>query len=59
MRSILTQKEKKKHVADFIEKSSKTEAVNYTQVKKNVEMKTKKSPALRTVQDYGRSAKMT
>lgn len=59
VRSILTQKEKKKHVADFIEKSSKKEAVTYTEVKKNVELKTKKSPALRTVQDYGSSAKMT
>ena len=58
-RSILTQKEKKKHVADFIEKSSKKEAVIYSEVKKNVEKKTKKSPALRTVQDYGKSYNIT
>lgn len=58
-RSILTQKEKKKHVGDFIEKCSKKEAVIYSEVKKNVELKTKKSPKLRTIQDYGKSFNIT
>lgn len=58
-RSILTQKEKKKHVKDFIEKSSKKEAVNYAEVKKNIELKTKKAPALSTVKDYGKSFNIT
>jgi hypothetical protein len=58
-RSILTQKEKKKHVKDFIEKSSKKEAVNYAKVKKNIELKTKKAPALSTVKDYGKSFNIT
>lgn len=41
-RSILTQKEKKSHIYDFIEKKSKKEAANYTEVQENVEKKPKK-----------------
>ena len=58
-RSILTEKEKKKHVRDFIVKSSKKEAVTYPDVKKNVESKTKKALGLTTVKDYGKSFNIT
>lgn len=58
-RSILTQKEKKSHIYDFIEKKSKKEAVNYTEVQENVEKKTKKKIALRTVQETGQKLKIT
>jgi hypothetical protein len=58
-RSILTPKEKKKHVGDFIDKRSKVEAVTYAEVKENVEQKTGKAPALRTVKDYGKEFKVT
>jgi hypothetical protein len=58
-RSILTSKEKKRHVGDFIEKRAKKEAVTYPEVKKNVELKTRKRPALRTVNDYGKAFNIT
>ena len=58
-RSILTSEEKKKHVQAFIVKKSKVEAAKYEEVRKNVENKTGKSPKLRTVQDYGKSFKIT
>jgi hypothetical protein len=58
-RSILTLNEKKKHIHDFIEKRSKTEAVIYPEVRKNVEMKTKKAISITTVKKIGRSQKIT
>jgi hypothetical protein len=58
-RSILTPKERKKHIYDFVDKKSKSEAVKYTEVKKNVEKKTNKRPALRTVQRNGKSLGIT
>src|SRR5690349_20439987 len=58
-RSILTPKEKKKHVYSFIDKKSKTEAVQYAEVKNNIESKTGKSPEPRTVRRYGHSLKIT
>jgi hypothetical protein len=58
-RSILTPKEKKKHIGDYVEKRSKVEAATYSEVKKNVERKTKKVPSLRTVQRLGKSLKIT
>jgi hypothetical protein len=56
---ILTRKEQKKHVVDFIEKKSKVEAVTYPEVKENIEKKTKKTPKLRTVQNYGKLENFT
>jgi hypothetical protein len=58
-RSILTPKEKKKYIQDFIDKRSNTEAVQYAEVKENIEKKTGKLPALRTVQDYGEQSNIT
>ena len=55
----MTSKEKKTHVGDFIEKRAKKEAVTYQEVKKNVELKTKKRPALRTIKDYGKAFNIT
>lgn len=59
VRSILTPKEKKKHIGEFVAKRSKVEAATYPEVKKNVERKTKKAPSLRTVQRLGKSLKIT
>jgi transposase len=58
-RSILTEKEQKKHISKFIDKASDIEAVTYPQVVKNVERKTKKKPSLRTVQRIGKKFKFT
>ena len=58
-RSTLTEKEKKVHIHDFIEKKSKTEAVTYPEVKVNVEKKTKKAPSLTAVKRIGKSQKIT
>ena len=51
-RSLLIPKEKKRHIDDFVAKRSKVEAVNYSEVKDNVEKKTRKAPSLRTVQRW-------
>ena len=57
-RSILTQKEKKQHIRGFVDKSKK-EAVQYSEVKDNVEKKTGKTIALRTVQTCRKSLKIS
>ena len=54
LRSILTKKEKKKYVDQFINKSSKKNAVNYEEVKEHVENETNKSISLQTVRRIGR-----
>jgi transposase len=58
-RSILTQREEKLFIHDFIEKRSKSEAVNYPEVKVNVEKKTGKQMALRTVRTHGKDLKIS
>jgi hypothetical protein len=58
-RSILTSREKKLHIRDFVDNRSKTEAVIYSQVKDNVEKKTKKALGLSTVQRYGKDLKIS
>ena len=42
-RSILTNKEKKVHVYDFVDKKRQVEAATYEEVKRNVEKKTRKT----------------
>lgn len=58
-RSILTDKEKKTHIRDYVAKKSKVEAATYREVKKNVETKTKKSLSLTTVKRGGKSQNIT
>lgn len=58
-RSILTDKEKKTHIRDYVVKKSKVEAATYREVKKNVETKTKKSLSLTTVKRGGKSQNIT
>ena len=43
----------------YINKKSRKDAVNYPQVKKNVELKTGKDIKLRTVQEIGKNLQMT
>ena len=57
--SILTESEKKKEIVGYITKKSRKDAVNYPQVKKNVELKTGKEIKLRTVQEIGKNLQMT
>jgi hypothetical protein len=54
-RSILTNKEKKVHVYDFVDKKRQVEAATYEEVKRNVEKKTKKTLSLTTVKRAGKS----
>jgi transposase len=58
-RSILTPREKKVHIHDFATKKSKVEAVEYPEVKENVEKKTKKAISLRSVQKIGQSLRLS
>jgi len=58
-RSILTENEKKKEIVGYITKKSRKDAVNYPQVKKNVDLKTGKDIKLRTVQEIGKNLQMT
>jgi transposase len=53
-RSILTQKEKQKHIKQFVDKQAQFDAVNYSEVKVNIENKTGKEISLRTVQEKGK-----
>ncbi len=53
-RSILTEKEKKKEILGYIRKKARKDAVNYPEVKENVEFKTGKKIKLRTVQRIGK-----
>jgi transposase-like protein len=54
-RSLLTEKEKQRHILDFVKsKNSKGEAVDYTDVHKNVVNHTKKNISLRSVQKVGK-----
>jgi hypothetical protein len=52
-RSILTDQEKKKHVDRFITKRSKKDAVQYPEVKANIENKTGKDISIQTVRRIG------
>ena len=56
-RSILTEKEKKKDILGYIKKKARKDAVNYREVKQNVEFKTGKKIKLRTVQILGKELK--
>jgi hypothetical protein len=58
-RSILSPDEKKKHVSDFITKSSKVEAVVYSEVQENVKRKTGVDASITSVKRWGKSAKMS
>jgi transposase len=58
-RSILTEKEKKKEIVGYISKKARKNAVNYPEVKENVERKTGKDIKLRTVQEIGKNLQMT
>src|SRR5438067_1092500 len=57
--SILTEKEKKRYINDFITKASDVEAVTYPEVLANVEKKTRKRPSIATVRRYGKEFKIT
>ena len=58
-RSILTQKQKKRYISDFVTQRSKEEAVNYSEVRSHVKKKTRKDPSLRTIQRYGKALKIS
>ena len=59
VRSILTPKEKKLHIRNFVTKKSKVEAAIYPEVKKNVEKKTGKDISLRSVQEIGQAMRIS
>ena len=58
-RSILTQKQKKRYISDFVNQRSKEEAVNYSEVRNHVKKKIKKDASLRTIQGYGKALKIS
>jgi hypothetical protein len=58
-RSILTEKQKKRYISDFVTQTSKKEAVIYSEVKNHVQKKTGKDPSLPTVQRYGKALKIS
>jgi hypothetical protein len=58
-KEYLTNKEKKVHVYDFVDKKRQVEAATYEEVKRNVEKKTRKTLSLTTVKRAGKSTKIT
>jgi transposase len=56
-RSILTEKEKKKEILGYISKRARKDAAIYREVKENIESKTGKNIALRTVRRLGKELK--
>jgi hypothetical protein len=58
-RSILTPREEKIHIYNFVNRKSKVEAVTYPEVQENVELKTGKEIALSTVKTHGKSLKIS
>jgi len=59
VRSILTPKEKDLHIRKFATRKSKVEAVNYPEVKENVEKKTGKEISLRSVRRVGKKMNLS
>ncbi len=53
-RSILSEKEKKTLIVGFINKRAKKDAANYREVQGNIESKTGKKMALKSVQNLGK-----
>ncbi len=53
-RSILSDKEKKTHILGFIAKRAKKDPANYREVKENVESKTGKQMAIKSVRRIGK-----
>lgn len=53
-RSILSEKEKKTHILGFIAKRAKKDAADYREVQENIESKTGKKMAMKSVQRIGK-----